>query len=71
MKAMLQSATIWAVFALCCILVNVFVVEAKSIVEYEKMQKRAEKRHYGRNQRRDTNTTGFRYNTSAAARTLL
>jgi hypothetical protein len=72
MKTMLQSASMWVIFALCCFsLVNVLFVDAKSIVEYERMQKRAVSRQHRRVQKRSTNTTGFRYNTNAAARMLL
>jgi hypothetical protein len=71
MKTILQSVSICVTFTLCCILVNVLVVESKSIVEYERMQKRAESRHHKKVQKRSTNTTEFRYNTNAAARTLL
>ena len=68
---MLRSPSIWVISAFFYVLFNFLAVEAKSIVEYEKMQERAEGRHYRRNGKRSLNTTEFRYNTSAAARMLL
>jgi hypothetical protein len=68
---MLQFSHASMVFMLSYILINVLFVEGKSIVEFEKSRKRAQVNHQRRNQKRDPNTTKFRYNTTAASRAYM
>jgi len=65
---MLKFAHASALLILCCILINALFVDGKSAVEFEKARKRAQINQQRRIQKRDTNTTTFRYNTTAASR---